>query len=99
LLRIYQVVSLLSLLSVLPRGTTALGFYEKPEQHTPIKAIRLAVDVSDAERAHLEVLRTDTSLFKAIVEAQRNRGGEWYKVPAGHVDLCNVQVPVRERGK
>ncbi|MFZ6754836.1 peptidylprolyl isomerase [Undibacterium sp. Dicai25W] len=92
-----RVMQGMSLLTSLPRGTGALGFYEKPEQNTPIKSIRIAADVPEAERTKLEVIRTDTPTFKAIVEAQRNRGGEWYKVPAGYVDLCNVQVPVREK--
>ena len=92
-----RVIQGMSLLTSLPRGTGALGFYEKPEQNTPIKSIRIAADVPEAERTKLEVIRTDTPTFKAIVEAQRNRGGDWYKVPAGYVDVCNVQVPVREK--
>jgi peptidylprolyl isomerase len=87
----------IDLLSSLPRGTGTLGFYEKPEERTSIKAIRMAADVPEAERSHLEVLRTDTPVFKAVVDAQRNRGGDWYKVPAGYIELCNVPVPVREQ--
>jgi peptidylprolyl isomerase len=90
-----RVVQGIELLSVLPRGTEALGFYEKPEQRTAIKAIRLASDVPDAERTPLELLRTDTPLFAELVEARRNRKDEWYKRPAGHIDLCNVPLPAR----
>ena len=28
--------------------------------------------------------------------SRRNRGGDWYQVPAGHIDLCNVPLPVRQ---
>jgi peptidylprolyl isomerase len=90
-----RVVQGMELLSVLPRGTGALGFYEKPEQRTPIKAITLASDVPEAQRVPLQLLRTDTPLFAQVVEARRNRRDEWYKVPAGHIDLCNVPLPVR----
>ena len=90
-----RVVQGMPLLSVLPRGTGALGFYEKPEQRVPIKSIRIAADVPAPERTNLEVIRTDAKLFTAMVEALRNRGGEWYKVPAGHVELCNVPIAVR----
>ncbi len=90
-----RVMQGMELLSVLPRGTGPLGFYEKPEQMTTIKSIRVAADVPEAERSKLEIIRTDTPTFKAIVEAQRNRGGDWYKLPAGHIDLCNVPLPVR----
>jgi cyclophilin family peptidyl-prolyl cis-trans isomerase len=90
-----RVMQGMELLSTLPRGTGPLGFYEKPEQMTAIKSIRVAADVPEADRSKLEIIRTDTPTFKAIVEAQRNRGGDWYKLPAGHIDLCNVPLPVR----
>jgi peptidylprolyl isomerase len=85
----------IELLSSLPRGTGALGFYEKPEERTPIKTVRVAADLPEAERSKLEVFRTDTTSFKALIEAQRNRGGDWYKFPANHIELCNVPIPVR----
>src|SRR5579871_6106793 len=92
-----RVVQGIELLSALPRGTGTLGFYEKPEQRTPIRSVRVAADVPESERTELEVMRTDTATFAAYVEARRNRREEWFKVPAGHVDVCNVPVPVRPR--
>ncbi|HEY9400211.1 MAG TPA: peptidylprolyl isomerase [Luteimonas sp.] len=91
-----RVVQGMELLAVLPRGTGPLGFYEKPEQRTPIRSIALASDLPEAERTTLQLLRTDTPLFTAVVESRRNRRDDWYKVPAGHIDLCNVPLPVRE---
>ena len=82
-------------LSILPRGTGPLGFYEKPEQHVPITSIRLAADVPEAERSKLEVLRTDTPTWDALVASRRNRKDDFYTQPAGHIDLCNVSLPVR----
>ena len=90
-----RVVQGIELLSVLPRGTGPLGFYEKPEQRTQIKAIRLASEVPENDHVPLELLRTDTDAFTQLVEARRNRRDEWYKRPAGHIDLCNVPLPVR----
>ena len=87
-----RVVQGMQLLSVLPRGTGPLGFYEKAEQRVPIKSIRIAADVPATERTNLEVIRTDTKLFTAMVEALRNRGGTWYKVTAGHIELCNMPI-------
>jgi peptidylprolyl isomerase len=92
-----RVVQGMELLSALPRGTGALGFYEKPEQRVPIKSIRIAADVPASQRTELEVLRTDTPTFTAYVEARRNRREEWFKVPAGHVDVCNVPIVVRPK--
>ncbi|MCI2243492.1 peptidylprolyl isomerase [Xanthomonas sp. PPL568] len=90
-----RVVKGMELLSVIPRGPDPMGFYEKPEQRTPIRAIRLASDVPEAERTPLQLLRTDTRTFRDVVEARRNRRDAFYKRPAGHIDLCNVPLPVR----
>lgn len=92
-----RVVQGMELLSVLPRGTGPLGFYEQPGQYTPIASVRVAADVPEAERSRLELLRTDTATFAALVEARRNRKDDWYQVPAGYIDLCNVPLPVRAR--
>jgi peptidylprolyl isomerase len=90
-----RVVQGMELLSVLPRGTGPLGFYEKPEQRHTIKSIRLMADVPEKDRAAIEFLRTDTQTFTDLIEARRNRRDEWYVRPAGHIDLCNVPLPTR----
>ena len=90
-----RVVQGIELLSSMPRGTGPLGFYEKPEQRTTIKSMRLAADVPVAERSNLEVIRTDSATFAAVAEARRNRHDDWYIAPAGYVELCNVAIPVR----
>jgi peptidylprolyl isomerase len=91
-----RVVRGIELLSTLPRGTGALGFYEKPEQRTPIRQVRFAAQMPAAERVELEALRTDSDTFRQLVEGRRFRKDDWYKEPAGHVDVCNVPLPVRE---
>jgi peptidylprolyl isomerase len=90
-----RVVQGMELLSSLPRGTGQLGFYEKKEQRVPIKSVRMAADLPESQRTPLETLRTDTVTFAAYVEARRNRHEDWFKVPAGRVDVCNVPIPVR----
>ena len=85
----------MELLSVVPRGSGPLGFHEDAAQRVPIRAVRLASEVPEAERTDLQVLRTDTPLFDAVVESRRNRRDGWYVQPAGHIDLCNITVPVR----
>jgi peptidylprolyl isomerase len=83
------------LLSALPRGEGALGFYQKRDQCFPIKSVRLAADVPAEERTPLEVLRTDTALFQDLVGARRNRREEWFHHQAGRIEVCSVPVPVR----
>jgi len=90
-----RVVQGIELLSVMPRGTAAMGFYDKPEQRIPLKGMRVAADVPAAERTRLEILRTDTPAFQTLIESRRNRREEWFHVPAGHIDVCNVPIPTR----
>ncbi len=91
-----RVLKGMDLLSSLARGTgDGLGMYEKPEQRVPIVRVRLAADVPEKERVNLKVLKTDSAAFRAIIEWRRNRHDDFYKVPAGHVDVCNIPIPVR----
>jgi peptidylprolyl isomerase len=85
-------------LSVLPRGTGPLGFYTDPAQHVGIVSLRLASDLPEAQRPRLEVLDSASPSFERLVEARRHRGEAWFIDPVGHVELCNVPIPVREVG-
>ena len=69
--------------------------YEKPEQRAPIVSIKLASDVPEAQRTPLQLLRTDSQAFIDATEARRNRVDGFYTIPVGHIDLCNVPLPVR----
>jgi peptidylprolyl isomerase len=92
-----RVVRGMELLSTLPRGSAEMGFYAKNEAPTPIKSIRVAADVPAAERTNLEIIRTDTPTFAALIESRRNRPEDFFKVSAGHIEMCNVPIAVRER--
>lgn len=90
-----RVVDGMERLSVLPRGSGDLGFYEVDDRPVPIRSARLAADVPAAERTALEVFRTDTDAFAQLVEARRNRREEWFHQPQGRIDVCNVPLPTR----
>jgi peptidylprolyl isomerase len=93
-----RVVQGMELLTTLPRGTGALGFYTGPEQQLPLRAVRVAADVPLAERTHLELLRTDTPAFEQLIAVRRTRKEEWFLDPVGRIELCNVPLPVRPAG-
>jgi cyclophilin family peptidyl-prolyl cis-trans isomerase len=87
----------MDLLSSLPRGSGAMGFYSDPEKpkRTLIRSARLASELPESGRTPIEVLRTDTPLFTQYVEARRNRREAWFVRPAGHIDVCNLPIPTR----
>lgn len=90
-----RVVQGIELLSSLPRGTGALGFYEKAEERVPIRAVRVAADLPATERSKLEILRTDAPIFQELIEARRNRHEEWFALQAGRIEIGNIPIPVR----
>ncbi|HEX9932077.1 MAG TPA: peptidylprolyl isomerase, partial [Allosphingosinicella sp.] len=95
-----RVVEGIGLLSARPRGTGNLGFYDEAKSEKPIgiARVRLGSEIPAAERPSFEVLRTDALAFTQFVTGRANRGGDFFQVPAGGVDICNAQVPVRKVG-
>jgi peptidylprolyl isomerase len=92
-----RVIDGLDRLSTLPRGTEALGFYKDKAQYVPIAQIRLASDLPEGERPSYEYMDTSSATFAKYLHIRANRHDDFYIQPAGGVDLCNVQVPVRKK--
>ena len=80
-------------LSSLPRGTGALGFYETPEERTPIVSVRIGSEVSGLPA--YEYLSTESESFARYADARANRRDAFFIRPAGGADVCNIPVPVR----
>ncbi|MBL9128100.1 MAG: peptidylprolyl isomerase [Verrucomicrobiales bacterium] len=90
-----RVLQGMEILSALPRGPAPMGFYPSRSQHVPIRSVRVASDLPESERPTLEVLRTDTPLFRQWIEARRDRREEWFHFSAGRLDVANLPIPVR----
>ena len=89
-----RVLKGIELLASLPRGGPNMGFYDKPEQRTGITRSRLMADVPAAERPALQVLRTESKTWSALLDARRNRSG-WFVHSPGHIEICSASVPTR----
>ena len=92
-----RVISGIENLSSLPRGTGALGFYEKAEERVGITSIRLASELPAVNQPRFEYLSTDSKSFAAYADARANRRDAFFNVPAGGADICNIPVPVRKK--
>ena len=90
-----RVLQGMELLSSLPRGSGEMGFYVPQEPTAPILSVRIAADVPKAERTPIEVLRTNSATFRAVLDQRRQRHEPWFKFSPDHIDLCNVPLPVR----
>jgi peptidylprolyl isomerase len=82
-------------LSTLPRGTGEAGVYDDPALRVPIVSVRLGNEVAESPQPRFEYLASDSESFARYVEVRANRNDAFYKVPAGGIDVCNVQVPIR----
>jgi cyclophilin family peptidyl-prolyl cis-trans isomerase len=82
-------------LSSLPRGTGALGFYEREAERTPIVSLRIGLEATDLPA--FEYLSTESESFAAYADARANRRDPFFNVPAGGADICNIPVPVRRK--
>ena len=80
-------------LSTLRRGTADAGVYADRKEDAPIMSVRLAAEMT-APPAY-EYLDTASESFARYVDVRANRHDSFYEVPAGGIDLCNVQVPMR----
>jgi len=92
-----RVIDGIDKLSSLPRGTEALGFYKDKSAFVPIASIRIASNIPAAERPAYEYLDTASASFATYLRVRANRKDDFYIRPAGGVDLCNVNVPVRKK--
>jgi len=90
-----RIISGMEFMTALPRGTGPLGFYEDPAQQTEIVKVGLVSDMAEADRPRYQILDTDTATFDQFVHARANRGGPFFNLAAGGVDVCNSMPPVR----
>jgi cyclophilin family peptidyl-prolyl cis-trans isomerase len=91
-----RVIEGIELLSSLPRGTGALGFYETAEERVPIRSVRIMSQMdTDKPLPTYEYLSTESASFAKYADARANRRDPFFIRPAGGADICNIPVPVR----
>ena len=71
------------------------SLYDDPVLRVPIVSVRLGSEVAEFPQPTFEYLASDSESFAEYVRVRANRQDDFYKVPAGGVDVCNVQVPIR----
>lgn len=82
-------------LATLPRGRGEAGVYDDSALRVPIVSVRLGDELPPAEQPRFEYLGSDTASFAEYVRVRANRNDAFYQIPAGGIDVCNVQVPIR----
>lgn len=63
-----------------------------------IVSFRVAADIPEAERETWEILDSARPAFAEYAEARRNRPEAFFHFRASHLDVCQMPVPVRQKG-
>ncbi|MXO58171.1 peptidylprolyl isomerase [Altererythrobacter salegens] len=91
-----RVIEGIEYLSTLPRGPTGTnGVYEDASQRVPILSVRLGSELQEIPQPQFEYLDSDSQSFADYVHVRANRQDPFYLHPAGGIDICNVQPPIR----
>ncbi len=62
-----------------------------------IISFRVAADIPESDRVAWEILDSARPAFAAYAEARRNRPESFFHFRAGHLDICQLPVPVRKK--
>ncbi|RKF21695.1 peptidylprolyl isomerase [Altericroceibacterium spongiae] len=92
-----RVIEGMTYLSTLPRGKGPAGTYADPAMRVPIRSVRLASQLPEADRPAFEFMTDDSDSFAHYFALRAARHDDFYHVPAHGVDVCNVPVPIRAR--
>lgn len=92
-----RVLQGLEYIQQLRRGYGPSGVIQSSENFNPITSMRVLADLDN--KLGLEVMRTDTTAFKQLIQARANRPEEWFYERPNYVDVCGVPVPVRQASR
>jgi len=89
-----RVISGMDHIQALKRSTTLQGEVDVKESNKILK-VQIASDLKPENRLGLQVMKTDSNSFKALIKSRKNRKGEWFLYQHDYIDVCSVAVPVR----
>ncbi|HFC31007.1 MAG TPA: peptidylprolyl isomerase [Oceanospirillales bacterium] len=60
-----------------------------------ILSIKVASDIAKDKRLPIQIMKTDSASFKALIQSRKNRNGQWFVYQHNYIDACSIPVPVR----
>ncbi|MBQ4831659.1 peptidylprolyl isomerase [Pseudoalteromonas sp. MMG010] len=60
----------------------------------PIEKVQILSDIP-SDNSVFRVLKTDSSAFKALIQARKNRYEEWFVYQHNYIDVCAVPIPTQ----
>lgn len=93
-----RVIDGMSHIQALKRGSDINGPIDLTGQNT-IKKIQVAADLPESDILTMEILDSNSDSFKQLLQARKNRTGEWFVHQHDYIDACGVPIPVRLKPK
>ncbi|MBL4659567.1 MAG: peptidylprolyl isomerase [Alcanivoracaceae bacterium] len=60
-----------------------------------IISIQVGSDVKGQQQLPLQIMKTDSDSFRALIASRKNRRGEWFLHQHDYIDVCSVAIPSR----
>lgn len=83
-------------LQKLERGSEAMGIVPDAQVKNGISGAYVAADLALQQQVQLEVMRSDSSSFKELVQSRSSRPEAWFVKRHNYMDVCGIPVPVRK---
>ncbi|PAJ72117.1 peptidyl-prolyl cis-trans isomerase [Pseudoalteromonas sp. NBT06-2] len=75
-----------------PKGDSDLAF----KNYNVIKDVKVAADHLKDRPLVIDIMKTESESFKALIKARRNRPEDWFLATPNYTDICAVSVPMRQ---
>ena len=89
-----RVISGMEHIQALQRSSSLTGAVNM-QGANKIISIQVASDVKQQQLLPLQIMKTDSDSFKALIKSRKNRHGEWFLHQHNYIDVCSVAIPVR----
>jgi len=89
-----RVIAGMEHIQALKRSTDINGAVDIKEQNKILK-IQVAADLKPEQRKPLQIMKTNSDSFKALIKSRKNRRNPWFIYQHNYIDVCSVPVPVR----
>ena len=65
------------------------------EAFNPITDVQLLSDIIEQDKSEFRVMKTNSTAFKNLIQARKNRTESWFVESANYIDVCAMPIPTR----
>lgn len=69
------------------------------EAFNPITDVQLLSDITEQDKSEFRVMKTNSTAFKNLIQARKNRTESWFVESANYIDVCAMPIPTQRVNK